>query len=107
MNTMNGIVNTLTLEGFRREFKAYGREEQFSPRGLEALFNHLENLADDIGQPIEMDVIAFCVEYSEYDSFEELNEDYSNLEIENLEGFEDYTDVIKIPNTNGIIIRDF
>ena len=102
-----GIVNTLTLEGFRREFEAYGRTENFSPRGLEALFNYLENLADDIGQNIEMDVIAFCVEYTEYDSFEELKEDYSHLEIEDLEGFEEMTTVIKIENTQGIIIRDF
>ena len=35
-----GIVNTLTLEGFRREFEAFGRTENFSPRGLEVLFNY-------------------------------------------------------------------
>tara|TARA_Y100001958_G_C20829616_1_gene280990 strand:+ start:135 stop:452 length:318 start_codon:yes stop_codon:yes gene_type:complete len=103
----NGIVNTLTLEGFRREFEAYGRTENFSPRGLEALFNYLENLADDIGQNIEMDVIAFCVEYTEYDSFKELQLDYSNLEIEDLDGFRERTEVIEIPNTSAIIIRDF
>ena len=103
----NGIVNTLTLEGFRREFEAYGRTEEFSPRGLEALFNYLENLADDIGQSIEMDVIAFCVEYTEYDSFKELQLDYSNLEIEDLDGFRERTEVIEIPNTSAIIIRDF
>ncbi len=102
-----GIVNTLTLEGFRREFEAFGRTENFSPRGLEALFNYLENLADDIGQNIEMDVIAFCVEYTEYDSFKELQLDYSNLEIEDLEGFRERTEIIEVPNTSALIIRDF
>ena len=29
-----GIVNTLTLEGFRREFEAYGRTENFRPVAL-------------------------------------------------------------------------
>ena len=83
-----------------------GEPKIFAP-GLEALFNYLENLADDIGQNIEMDVIAFCVEYTEYDSFEELNEDYSHLNIKDLEGFEEMTTVIEIENTQGIIIRDF
>ena len=54
-----------------------------------------------------MDVIAFCVEYTEYDSFRELNEDYSHLNIKDLEGFEEMTTVIEIENTQGIIIRDF
>ena len=102
-----GIVNTLTLEGFRREFEAFGRTENFSPRGLEVLFNYLENLADDIGPNIEMDVIAFCVEYTEYDSFKELQLDYSNLEIEDLEGFRERTEIIEVPNTSALIIRDF
>ena len=54
-----------------------------------------------------MDVIAFCVEYTEYDSFKELQLDYSNLEIEDLDGFRERTEVIEIPNTSAIIIRDF
>ena len=50
---------------------------------------------------------AKILKYTEYDSFEELNEDYSHLNIKDLEGFEEMTTVIEIENTRGIIIRDF
>ena len=103
----NGIVNTLTLEGFRREFKAYGREENFSPRGLESLFNYLEGLADDMGERIELDVVALCCDYYEYDSLEEIQADYSLEHSEGLDTLREHTTVIEIPNSTGIIIQQF
>lgn len=102
-----GIINTLTLEGFRREFKAYGRENQFSPRGLEALFNYLEELADESGKSIELDVVALCCDYYEYDSLEQLQADYSLEHSEDVEKLREHTTVIEIPNSLGIIIQQF
>ncbi len=105
MNT--GIINTLTLEGFRREFEAYGRGNQFSYRGLEALFNYLEGLADDMGENIELDVVALCCDYYEYDSLEELQADYSLEHSEDLDKLREHTTVIEIPKELGIIIQQF
>lgn len=102
-----GIINTLTLEGFRREFKAYGRENQFSPRGLEALFNYLEEVADEMGKSIELDVVALCCDYYEYDSLEQLQADYSLEHSEDVEKLREHTTVIEIPNSLGIIIQQF
>ena len=102
-----GIINTLTLEGFRREFKAYGRENQFSPRGLEALFNYLEEVADETGTSIELDVVALCCDYYEYDSLEQLQADYSLEHSEDVEKLIEHTTVIEIPNSLGIIIQQF
>ena len=103
----NGIVNTLTLEGFRREFKAYGREENFSPRGLESLFNYLEGLADEMGESIELDVVALCCDYYEYDSLEQLQADYNLEHSEDLDKLREHTTVIEIPKSLGIIIQQF
>jgi len=41
------------------------RKDNFSYEGLRALFDYLELLEEDMGQPMELDVIALCSEYSE------------------------------------------
>lgn len=59
------IVQTVNLHQFRQAFVDMGRKNQFSYAGLEILFDYLEELSDDIGEPIELDVIALCCEYEE------------------------------------------
>jgi hypothetical protein len=46
---------------FRDEFKAHGRDNQFSYEGLELLFDYLE----EIDSASELDVISLCCDYSE------------------------------------------
>lgn len=59
------IVQTVSVYDFRQAFVDMGRKDQFSYEGLEILFDYLEELSDDIGEPIELDVIALCCEYEE------------------------------------------
>lgn len=66
------IIQTLTFWQFRRAFDDAGRENQFSYEGLELLYEHLENLSEDLGEPIELDVIALCCEYTEFDGIDDL-----------------------------------
>lgn len=61
---------------FEAAFKEAGRSEQFSWDGFKALFDYLNNLSDDIGQPIELDVVALCCDYTE-DSYSNIAKDYS------------------------------
>lgn len=61
---------------FEAAFKEAGRSEQFSWDGFKALFDYLNNLSDDIGQPIEFDVIALCCDYTE-DSYSNIAKNYS------------------------------
>lgn len=70
------IVKTVDLNDFRQEFRDCGRTENFSYHGLEVLFDYLEELSEDIGEPIELCVIALCCEYSE-GTPEEIAEAYS------------------------------
>lgn len=60
---------------FREAFRLAGRMDQFSYEGLEVLFDYLENLIEDTGETIELDVIALCCEYYE-SSIEELIGNY-------------------------------
>ena len=81
------IVQTVDLYEFREAFKRYNRQDQFSYEGLEILFDYLDNLSDDIGEPIELDVIALCCEYYE-SSIDELIDNYS-IDVSDADGDEE------------------
>ena len=70
------IVMTIDKYSFADEFKRYNRQDQFSPKGLEVLFDYLDNLSEDTGETIELDVVALCCEYYE-SSIEELIDNYN------------------------------
>ena len=61
---------------FREAFRLAGRGDQFSYEGLEVLFDYLEELSEDTGEPIELDVVALCCEYYE-SSIKELIDSYN------------------------------
>jgi len=50
---------------FESRFKDYNRQDQFSSKGLKTLFAYLEDMADELGEPIEVDVIGLCLEFAE------------------------------------------
>jgi len=79
---------------FRREFEQC-RPNQFSYEGLGALFEHLDF------EDIELDVIAICCDYVEYESIEDYNGDYD----EDHESHWDITETtaIEIDDTRFII----
>lgn len=81
------IVMTVDKYDFIDAFKRYNRRDQFSYEGLKVLFDYLDNLSDDIGEPIELDVIALCCEYYE-SSIDELIKNY-DIDVSDAEGDED------------------
>jgi predicted ArsR family transcriptional regulator len=70
------IVQTLTQGQFIEAFKQSSRASQFSYEALEAIFNHIEELSDDLGEPVEFDMVAICCEWSEM-TWQEIAEQYS------------------------------
>lgn len=60
------MKQTVNLYEFREAFRAI-RPDNFSYEGLDILFEYLEQLGEDIGEEIELDVIAICCDYSEDD----------------------------------------
>ena len=71
------IVDTLNVYQFRDAFKSMNRDANFSYDGLGTLFDWLEEMSEGTGEPIEMDVIAFCCEYAE-STAEEILEEYGD-----------------------------
>ena len=70
------IVQSINnVSQFREAFRLAGRSDQFSYEGLEVLFDYLENLSEDTGESIELDVVGLCCDYYE-SSIEELVDNY-------------------------------
>ena len=94
---------------FRDAFVRMDRKENFSYAGLNALYDYLTDLEDDIGEELELDVIALCCDYSEHD-LRDLQREYGDYEGEQWEGLEeaiqwleDRTTVIRVDDDRVIV----
>ena len=96
------MIRTINEYDFIDAFKKMGRTDNFSNSGLIALYEYLEMLGEDLGQPIELDVIALCCEYAEYDNLEEFQADYGE-DYETIGDIESDTTVIMIDDDSFII----
>ena len=82
-------------------------KNSFSYNGLNSLFDYFEQLEEDMGKEIDFDPIAICCEYSEYENLNEIKENYSSVEINDIDDLKCHTSVIEIENTDRLIIQDF
>lgn len=55
----------VNFHAFQDAFRHCDRQEQFTYTAQRALFDYLEQLEEDMGEKIELDVIALCCEYAE------------------------------------------
>lgn len=58
------MKQTVSKDTFMHAFHAYNRHEQFGYDALSVLFDYYEQLEDDLGEEITLDVIAICCEWS-------------------------------------------
>ena len=111
------MIQAINKYEFERAFDDHGREDQFSYDGLNALFGYLENYGEETGEAVELDVIALCCDYCEYDNAleaaiaygytpdEDEDEDEDEIEEAATEYLNDRTMVIVFDS--GIIIQQF
>lgn len=59
------MIQTIGFNAFCDAFDNAGRGVQFSYEGKRVLFDYLEQLEEDTGEPYELDVIALCCDFSE------------------------------------------
>jgi hypothetical protein len=98
------MFQSITKSDFTSAFHRMNRGEQFSYKGLIALYDYLEQYEEDTGEQIELDVIAICCEYAEYESLEEFQEDYGE-DYESIEDIESETTVIPVDDDGFIILQ--
>ena len=91
-------TNEVALQLVRDEYANWTYTE------AEALAEYLEELSDDIGEPLELDLVTIRSEWASYTNFEALQADYSD--IETMSNLYDYTLVIELDN-GGLIIQQF
>ena len=93
------IIERITKTSFRDAFNQL-RPDNFSYEGLGHLYDYLEQLSEDIGQPIELDVIATCCDYSEESIYDVLD----NYGLESIEELEEQTSVIMHNQQEAIVL---
>jgi hypothetical protein len=98
------MKQNVNFSRFVESFGEAGRGKQFSYQGLDALYDYLTVLEEDLGEELELDVIALCCDYGEYGSIEEALADYG---FESINELEDRTTVIPIPDSDGVIVEVF
>ncbi len=96
------MIQTIYKSDFTTAFHKAGRGNNFTYEGLNALYDYIEDYEDSTGEQIELDVIALCLEYNEYESLQEFQEDYGD-EYQSIEEIEHATQVIMIDDDSFII----
>ena len=87
-------------------------KNNFSLEGAKAVFNYFDELSEDLGETIEFDPVAWCVEFSEYETVSEAWHEYNDKDAETdnedemLEWLQDRTTVLPLDN-GGVVIASF
>ena len=97
------MKQTMNEFDFKNEFKKI-RPNNFSYDGLTVLYDHLIQYEENTDQELEFDPIAYCCEYTEFNSFEDVKKNY---DVEDLEHLEQNTIVLKIPNSEKLVIQNY
>ena len=102
------IIETVTETSFIDAFRRMDRLDGWTYDGLRALYSYLDELSDDTGEPIELDVIALCCDYAEHDNALEAAKEYGyedEDEGQALDWLQDHTTVIEF--NGGLIVQPF
>lgn len=97
------MKQTINFYNFSDAFRKAGRADQFTYEGQRAIFDYLEEYEDSTGEEVELDVVAICCEYMEYENLEEFHNIYDKEDYPNLDKLRDYTQVIEVCEDSFII----
>ena len=100
------MKQTLDLHGFINEFKNV-RADNFSYEGLTALYGYLTEFEEDTGQEFEFDPIAWCCEYTEYESLKDFQEQHDKFDFKCVDDIREVTSVIEIDGSDRLIVQNF
>ena len=98
------MIKTIGFSDFCDEFHGSQYEKNFSYNGKRALFDYLEEYEESTGEKVELDIVALCCDYTEYENFEEVQKNYDK--VKTLEELQDNTQVIELEN-GGLIIQNY
>ena len=102
------MKQTVTSYHFVDSFRDCGRETQFTRPALFALFAYLESYEEDCGVELELDPVAICCDWAEYESAVEAAESYGREfsdESDALDWLREQTQVVEFQS--GVVIQQF
>lgn len=103
------LIETVNNSDFHTAFNRMDRTSNFSYAARNVLFEYLDELSEDCGVPMELDVIAICCEYYELDSAELLEQygHFADSEDEDavVTALEDHTTVLPVPGGSYVIAQ--
>lgn len=73
---------TVDFSAFRAAFHDMGRGDTFSREALRIIFDHLEECEENSGEERELDVIAICSDFVEWEKSDHADEDVREEEDE-------------------------
>ena len=80
-------------------------KDNFSYEGKKALYDYLINYEEETETELELDTVAYCGDFSEYENLKELKGEYDS--IKDMKDLEENTTVILIPDSDRFIIQQF
>lgn len=108
------MIQIVNFNTFCNAFEDFNRAWQLGDRaGLRCLFDYIEEMEADIGQPIELDVIGLCCEWSCYETAVEAAHELLSSASEYGEGDEDQAlaalehETTVLTFDGGILVREF
>jgi len=108
MSIITTITDDFEFWGWLKQSDSYSNN--FTFEGANAVQAYFEELSDETGEDVEFDPIAWCCEFSEYDSlaeaYKEKRYDYTYVEGEAREYFTENTTLIELDNGH-IIVGEF
>ena len=106
------IVQHLNDFAFTDLFREYNREENFTVPARRALFDYLEQEEKDLDIDHDVDVIALCCAFTEFQSVDEINDAYAMELDDDLEQLKEHFVIVipveadeynQFPNTHYLI----
>lgn len=99
------LVRNIGFCEFCDAFRDADRNDNFTYQGKRALFDYLEEYSESTGEPVELDVIALCVEYNE-DDIDTIIQEYS-IDVSEAIDDEDKTDIVReYLNDNTLVVGE-
>ena len=98
------MKQTVSKSDFRDAFQRCGRGEQFSYEDLGVMFDYLEEMDEGSGIESELDPIACCCEFGEYDSLEKFQAENSG-DYETIEAIRERTTVLEVGKDGFLIVN--
>ena len=98
------MKTTVNQSEFIDAFHRCNRYEQFGYDALVSLFDYVEQLEDDCGEEMELDVIALCCDYS-VDSVADIASNYS-IDIDGLDDDEARSAVLEYLQDNTQVVDE-